>query len=188
MLRAGGVGKLARGVGRTKLSAVKRALFVAGIAIVISATAIYAFRWAIVNAAIRREFSGVSRISTKELAEWLNDKSQAAPLLLDARTRAEYEVSHLPGAEYAGSDTKLQVPDEPKDRPIVTYCSVGYRSAKFARQLQAVSYTNVRNLEGSIFKWRMRADRWCATAIASRRCIRSAAPGACCWRSSIARV
>ena len=40
-----------------------------------------------------------------------------------------------------------------KDAPIVTYCSVGYRSGKMAERLQAAGYTNVRNLEGSIFKW-----------------------------------
>jgi hypothetical protein len=40
-----------------------------------------------------------------------------------------------------------------KDAAIITYCSVGYRSAEFARSLRAAGYTNIRNLEGSIFQW-----------------------------------
>ena len=35
----------------------------------------------------------------------------------------------------------------------MTYCAVGYRSAEMATQLRAAGFTNVRNLEGSIFQW-----------------------------------
>ena len=40
-----------------------------------------------------------------------------------------------------------------KDTPIVTYCSVGYRSSSLADRLQQAGFTNVRQLEGSIFQW-----------------------------------
>jgi len=33
------------------------------------------------------------------------------------------------------------------------YCSVGYRSSKFAERLQAAGLIEVMNLEGSIFAW-----------------------------------
>lgn len=131
----------------------KRAVAVVLGLLAFGAGLLYASRWTIVNGAIRREFPDVREISTAELAAWLKDEARPAPLLLDSRTRAEYEVSHLPGAEYAGLDSDFILPEEPRDRPIVTYCSVGYRSAKLARQLQALGYTNVRNLRGSIFKW-----------------------------------
>ena len=36
---------------------------------------------------------------------------------------------------------------------VVTYCTVGYRSAKVARQLQKQGFTNVKNLRGSILGW-----------------------------------
>jgi 3-mercaptopyruvate sulfurtransferase SseA len=35
----------------------------------------------------------------------------------------------------------------------VTYCSVGYRSAALAQQLQAMGCKKVFNLEGSLFEW-----------------------------------
>ena len=36
---------------------------------------------------------------------------------------------------------------------IVTYCSVGYRSAGVAQRLRAAGFTQVYNLEGSLFRW-----------------------------------
>ena len=112
-----------------------------------------ALGWGIVNAKIRREFPGVKRITTAELAAWLNDKGRPVPLLLDVRTRAEFAVSHLPQAGQVEPDAPASVLQEVRDRAIVTYCSVGYRSGAFAARLQAAGFTNVLNLEGSIFQW-----------------------------------
>lgn len=130
----------------------KRVLFVLALLALVAAF-IYTARWPIVNAAIRREFPSVPPITTAALANWLDDKSREAPLLLDTRTRAEYDVSHLPGAKFAGENADFLLAAESMDRPIVTYCSVGYRSAKIARGLQGKGFTNVRNLQGSIFQW-----------------------------------
>lgn len=77
-------------------------------------------------------------------------------LLLDARESKEFAVSHLAHALHVGYDHfKLSaVPDSiPKDRPVVVYCSVGYRSEKVAEQLRAAGYTQVSNLYGGIFEW-----------------------------------
>lgn len=104
---------------------------------------------------IRARFPGVRQLATAELAGWLASPQSASPLLLDARTPAEYAVSHLPGARLAASETEalalLQA--EPRDRLVVAYCAVGYRSSALAEQLQQRGYTNVYNLEGSIFEW-----------------------------------
>ncbi len=112
-----------------------------------------AIGWALVNAKIRSEFPDVPRITTDELAAWLNDRSRPAPMLLDVRTRAEFEVSHLAGAKHVEPGAAASVVRESKDRAIVTYCSVGYRSGAFAKKLRAAGFTNVVNLEGSIFRW-----------------------------------
>jgi predicted sulfurtransferase len=42
---------------------------------------------------------------------------------------------------------------ESKERSIVVYCSVGYRSSELADKLQEKGFKEVYNLEGSIFKW-----------------------------------
>jgi rhodanese-related sulfurtransferase len=113
------------------------------------------WQWIFVEKKIRREFPEVDRISTDELSRWLADSHRAHPVLLDVRTGSEFSVSHLAGAQNVAPETEPALANLPsaKDTPIVTYCSVGYRSAAFARKLQIAGFTDVRNLEGSIFQW-----------------------------------
>lgn len=110
---------------------------------------------ALAEAAIRRHFPEVETISTTQLAAWLADRSRPAPLLVDARSPAEHAVSHLPGAVLAvagGGDLDTLTGGEPR-RPIVVYCSLGFRSARLAERLAEAGHTEVYNLEGSIFVW-----------------------------------
>lgn len=76
-------------------------------------------------------------------------------LFLDAREPTEYAVSHLKGAVFAGYDHfDLSVSkDWAKDRRIVVYCSVGYRSEKITEKLRLAGFTNVSNMYGGIFEW-----------------------------------
>ena len=109
--------------------------------------------WRLVNSKIRRDFPEVRRITTAALAAWLADPKRPAPLLLDVRTRAEYDVSHLQGARQIEPDAAAEALHESKTRPMVTYCSVGYRSGAYAERLRAAGFSDVVNLEGSIFQW-----------------------------------
>ncbi|MFN3588598.1 MAG: rhodanese-like domain-containing protein [Spirosomataceae bacterium] len=78
-----------------------------------------------------------------------------SPVLLDAREKKEFDVSHLKGAKWVGYDTfSLEaVKNLPKDSPIVVYCSIGVRSEKIGDKLRGAGFTNVQNLYGSIFEW-----------------------------------
>ncbi len=109
--------------------------------------------WWVVKRTIQTKFPQVQHISAETLATWLAQPAATKPLLLDTRTEAEYAVSHLPGAQRVEPQdlSSLKLPSQ--DTPVVTYCSVGYRSAAIAERLQASGYTNVHNLEGSIFQW-----------------------------------
>jgi rhodanese-related sulfurtransferase len=104
---------------------------------------------------VRTDFPAVRHISTTDLAGWQADPTREAPLLLDTRAVEEYEVSHLRGAVLADSDTAIQeaLRGQSRDRAIVLYCSVGYRSSDAAQKLQQQGYQNACNLEGSIFAW-----------------------------------
>jgi len=125
------------------------------VAIVLFATigSARAIGWTLINAKIRHDFPAVKRITTAELAVWLSDGARAKPVLLDVRTRVEYDVSHLRGARHVPPDGDVARVGLPKEQPLVTYCSVGYRSGAFAEKLRAAGYSNVMNLEGSIFRW-----------------------------------
>jgi rhodanese-related sulfurtransferase len=109
--------------------------------------------WSEVLPIVRRRFPGVRQISTRELAEWLASKDREHPLLVDARTEEEYGVSHLAGARRAGDVESVRRLATDATRPIVVYCSVGYRSSALAERLQRAGFTKVFNLEGSIFAW-----------------------------------
>ena len=57
-------------------------------------------------------------------------------------------------------DAAFAATDElPRDHPIVTYCSVGFRSASIASWLDSRGFKNVRNLEGSLFEWANRGGK-----------------------------
>lgn len=109
--------------------------------------------WQALNAMLQRKFPAVVLIRTPELAAWLGDPNRTPPRLLDVREPVEYRVSHLAGAHLVEPGSDPAIVDFPKDQPIVTYCSVGYRSAEYAQKLRQAGFTNVRNLEGSIFEW-----------------------------------
>jgi len=76
-------------------------------------------------------------------------------LLLDAREKEEYNVSHLEGALYLGYDdpdySVLQ--DVNLDTELIVYCSIGARSEKMGKKLKKMGFTKVKNVYGSIFEW-----------------------------------
>jgi rhodanese-related sulfurtransferase len=135
----------------------RRAVVGSAIAVLLIATATVVcgqgVAWAVVNWKVRHDFPGIRRIEPRQLADWLNDKGRAQPVLLDIRTKPEYDVSHIHGARRVDPDANAEGIHLPKDQPVVTYCSVGYRSGGFAKKLQEAGYTNVQNMAGSIFQW-----------------------------------
>ncbi len=105
------------------------------------------------NTQMKKRFPDVKTVKTSELAEWTSDNP--VPVLLDVRALEEYAVSHLPGALRASEDAdgQLKALGIQKQDRVVVYCSVGYRSALLARKLTQAGWSNVYNLEGSIFAW-----------------------------------
>ena len=124
--------------------------------------------WSTTLKMIRAKFPEVAQLSTDSLQAWLDEPGQAEeelsrsgqapsnrPVLLDVREQEEYEVSHLKGALRAASEKEALEALEGvlPDRPVVLYCSVGYRSSEMAGFLQKRGFDKVYNLEGSIFAW-----------------------------------
>lgn len=112
--------------------------------------------WQSVKSMIRERFPNVQTMTTEELHKQLSDASiTPKPLLLDTRSAAEFDVSHLHNAVRAESrdEANAATENEPRDRTIVVYCSVGFRSARIASWLDSRGFKHVYNLEGSIFEW-----------------------------------
>jgi sodium/bile acid cotransporter 7 len=74
-------------------------------------------------------------------------------ILIDVRKPEEQAVSMIPGSlspvEFTG---KFRTPLSLSDKLIVTYCTIGYRSGIYAKELMAKKLI-VRNLEGGLLAW-----------------------------------
>lgn len=93
----------------------------------------------------------VPYISVKEL----NEKDNV--LVLDARTKQEYRISHLRDAIWVGYKdfdvVSFLENHSNKNQNIVVYCSVGVRSEDIGESLLKYGYLKVSNLYGGIFAW-----------------------------------
>ena len=72
-------------------------------------------------------------------------------LFVDVRPAAERDVSMIPGAITADEFAARQAAAD--ERPIVAYCTAGYRSGVFAQQQRKQSDRRVLNLRGGILSW-----------------------------------
>jgi rhodanese-related sulfurtransferase len=76
-------------------------------------------------------------------------------LFLDARSKEEYNISHIEGARFVGyREFRLEaLNDVPKNQPLIAYCSIGKRSGEVGQKLMEAGYKNVQNLYGGVFEW-----------------------------------
>ncbi len=102
---------------------------------------------------VRKDFPHVQHVSTEELAKILEEQPDIT--LLDTREPEEYQISHIKGAVLAEDvgEALDALENQTRDDLVVLYCSVGYRSSHIANKLRRRGFTNVVNVEGSLFKW-----------------------------------
>jgi rhodanese-related sulfurtransferase len=75
-------------------------------------------------------------------------------LALDVREPSEFAVGHLPGALHIPlGDLERAAVEVPRDRPIVTYCGHGERSATAISLLERLGFTRLANLDGGLGAW-----------------------------------
>lgn len=101
----------------------------------------------------KEDTTGYTQISTEEAKSLM--ESEENYIILDVRTKEEYEEKHIPGAllipnETIGEDEIPQLPD--KDQMILVYCRSGNRSKQASEKLVALGYTNVVEF-GGINDW-----------------------------------
>ncbi len=79
------------------------------------------------------------------------------PLVLDVRTPGEYAEGHIPGAvllPVCALRGDLHALGRYRNRPVVTVCEIGARSAEAARILLASGFADVRNYRDGMAAWR----------------------------------
>ncbi len=92
-------------------------------------------------------------ISPARLNELIN--SNQSPIILDARSLREYEVSHIKNAKRIGFDDfgSEQVWMIRRTLPVVIYCTTGDRSRILAAYLSEMGFKNIKILDGAIIQW-----------------------------------
>lgn len=87
-----------------------------------------------------------SQTHASELAQ--NTQKKVAPVIIDVRTIAEWDLGHHPQAEHIEWQNILEgvkALGVQKNTSIILYCRSGNRAGKAMRLLQAEGYTNVHN-------------------------------------------
>lgn len=95
-------------------------------------------------------YQQVDAETAKELMDTEDDY-----VILDARTQAEYDEGHIPGAILIPHDTVATAAEDAlpdKDQLILVYCRSGNRSKQASQALVDLGYTNVIEF-GGINNW-----------------------------------
>jgi len=94
-----------------------------------------------------QEFPELPDVSVSDLPGMLKDRDA---VLLDVREPAEQDVSMIPGSVTLSEFHRD--PSKYHDRPVVTYCTIGYRSGLQAVKLKEKGW-DAYNLRGGILQW-----------------------------------
>jgi rhodanese-related sulfurtransferase len=101
----------------------------------------------------------MQNLTPPALAEWLDDKSRAAPVLLDVREPWEIATASIAGCvSIPMRDIPAQSEELDDEAPIVCICHHGARSANVAMFLEQRGFKQVFNLQGGIDAWSRQVD------------------------------
>jgi sulfur-carrier protein adenylyltransferase/sulfurtransferase len=101
-------------------------------------------------------------ITPKALAKRLTETPKEL-LVVDVRSKAEFDLGHIPGALHVPIDTiqsgpgLKQIKAQLKGRQLVTYCYSGVRSRRALDKLNTLGIQGL-DLEGGIVEWRHQID------------------------------
>lgn len=107
-------------------------------------------------------------ISPLQLADWLDDAAQPAPLLLDVREAWEFDTCHIDGARLLPMQSIPQqlaqlTQELGSQQPVVCICHHGARSLQVAAFLEQNGFSHITNLTGGIHAWAQQVDSGMAT-------------------------
>jgi sulfur-carrier protein adenylyltransferase/sulfurtransferase len=81
-------------------------------------------------------------------------------LLVDVREPAEWEIVRIPGAVLIPKgDLPSKLAELPQDKPIVTYCKTGVRSAEALALLKQAGFADAKHVQGGVTAWATQVDK-----------------------------
>lgn len=101
----------------------------------------------------------IKHVSMDEIVKIMEENENY--IILDVRTREEYEEGHIPNAicipnETIGNNEIKELPD--KNQLILVYCRSGNRSKQAAEKLKKLGYTNIIEF-GGIVDWKYELEK-----------------------------
>ena len=104
--------------------------------------------------------SNVKNVSAEEAYKLINEDKEF--IILDVRTKEEYDGGHIPGAKLIPVQVlpgKIDELDEYKDKPVLVYCASGGRSPRAVDMLVDNDFMNIYHLSRGISSWRYNVTR-----------------------------
>lgn len=95
----------------------------------------------------QKDLKGIPEVTVKEALALANERGAR---FVDARAPAERKVSTIKGA--IPHEQVLAHPERYQDRPLIVYCTIGYRSGLMVRRLRKAGL-EAYNLRGSLLSW-----------------------------------
>lgn len=98
--------------------------------------------------------SKIKNVTASEVYMLINEDSEF--VILDVRTREEYNNGHIPGAKLVPVQIlpmKLAEIIKYKDKPVLVYCASGGRSPRAVETLANNSFKNIYHLSRGIYSW-----------------------------------
>ena len=99
--------------------------------------------------------TGIDTISQAELISQI--KSQQSPLIIDVRTKREYDAGHIPGAiniEFRELKSRISEIESYKNASVVVYCEHGIRAKVAENTLEKANFKSILHLQGDMSQWR----------------------------------
>ena len=81
-------------------------------------------------------------------------------LLVDVREPAEWEIVRIPGAVLIPKgDLPAKLAELPQDKPVITYCKTGVRSAEALALLKQAGFADAKHVQGGVTAWATQVDK-----------------------------
>ncbi|MEM9271454.1 MAG: rhodanese-like domain-containing protein [Cyanobacteria bacterium P01_F01_bin.143] len=97
----------------------------------------------------------VSLISQAELIRQI--ETEQSFLILDVRSKKEYEIGHIPGAiniDFKELNNRIEEINSFRNSQVVVYCERGIRAKVAEATLQQAGFQSIFHLEGDMSAWR----------------------------------
>jgi rhodanese-related sulfurtransferase len=94
------------------------------------------------------------RLTVYEFAKLCGNRNAQLPVVIDVRTPNERATGHLPDQLHIPlAELRRRTDEIPKDRPVVVYCTNGWRSSVAASVLRRSGRADVADLFGGYTGW-----------------------------------